>query len=275
MDVPKSTSALFEALLLYAARHSDDSEQLWVDPDDWKEPELDQSKATDVEDSSSDDDDDVPHLSSKKHVTPRFQHGPGVVELQYRPDGGEEMRVFVMHYVLPQKPGKKGHASCTMQLYRAACVAVPGRGRAEKSALAKFCKHALKWKKRLDETSPGVGKYTLYRCKTMRNDERVWWKNEGVRIARQLGTIYLPLSEKECLINDMQNFLASDTRKWYNEHGLPYRRSYLLYGPPGTGKSTTIRAAAGKFGLCVQQEFMLRSAMRCPRASSCAKQFLK
>jgi len=37
--------------------------------------------------------------------------------------------------------------------------------------------------------------------------------------------------------------------KWFKEHDVPYKRSYLLYGPPGNGKSTFIKLVCEYFGI--------------------------
>lgn len=43
--------------------------------------------------------------------------------------------------------------------------------------------------------------------------------------------------------------MAYPTR--YLEHGIPYKRTFLLYGPPGCGKSSLIRAVASQFDCSV------------------------
>jgi chaperone BCS1 len=50
---------------------------------------------------------------------------------------------------------------------------------------------------------------------------------------------------KSRVLDDAKGFL--DARQWYNKHGLPYKRSYLLWGPPGSGKTSFIQALAGHF----------------------------
>lgn len=61
---------------------------------------------------------------------------------------------------------------------------------------------------------------------------------------RPLNSVVLEEGVKERIVDDLKAFL--DTRTWYLDRGIPYRRGYLLYGPPGTGKSSFIQALAGE-----------------------------
>jgi chaperone BCS1 len=76
------------------------------------------------------------------------------------------------------------------------------------------------------------------------------WSNGGWILAarkapRSIDTVVLPREMKEYLVNDMQNFL--DSKKWYLDRGIPYKRGYLFYGPPGTGKTSLAFALASYF----------------------------
>ncbi|PRP85462.1 hypothetical protein PROFUN_06831 [Planoprotostelium fungivorum] len=73
------------------------------------------------------------------------------------------------------------------------------------------------------------------------------WLTACKKEKRSLDTLATDDHVKEELITDMQQFL--DSREWYYEKGLPYRRGYLLYGEPGCGKSSIISALAGEFCL--------------------------
>jgi mitochondrial chaperone BCS1 len=50
---------------------------------------------------------------------------------------------------------------------------------------------------------------------------------------------------KEALVKDAMDYLGPASRRWYSDHGIPYRRGYLFYGPPGTGKTSFGFAIAG------------------------------
>jgi hypothetical protein len=41
------------------------------------------------------------------------------------------------------------------------------------------------------------------------------------------------------------------SREWYEQRGIPWRRGWLLYGPPGCGKSRLVRALSHRFDLPV------------------------
>jgi mitochondrial chaperone BCS1 len=82
------------------------------------------------------------------------------------------------------------------------------------------------------------GKTTLY---TAWGPE---WKKFGEpKRKRPLESVVLEEGLKETIIDDIKAFI--DSRTWYLDRGIPYRRGYLLHGPPGTGKSSFIQALAG------------------------------
>jgi len=65
--------------------------------------------------------------------------------------------------------------------------------------------------------------------------------------ARPLESVILKDEYEKKLVDDITNFLAS--KKWYQEHGIPYRRGYLLFGKPGNGKTSVITAIASQLNL--------------------------
>ncbi|KAF5127189.1 putative mitochondrial chaperone BCS1-B [Metarhizium anisopliae] len=76
-----------------------------------------------------------------------------------------------------------------------------------------------------------------------------YWKRISTKEKRPLDTVIISSSLKQELVDDLKNFLNEETRHWYIQRSIPYRRGYLLHGPPGTGKSSLGSALAGEFNL--------------------------
>ena len=89
------------------------------------------------------------------------------------------------------------------------------------------------------------GKISLY------SYTKYGWHKERMLIKRPLESVILPEDATTRVIEDVRRFLDSETQAWYMEHGIPYKRTFLLYGPPGCGKSSLIRAVASNFDLAV------------------------
>lgn len=75
------------------------------------------------------------------------------------------------------------------------------------------------------------------------------WSRATARLSRPFSTIYTRAGLKETITDDVADFLSPETKAWYANCGIPWRRGYLLTGPPGTGKSSLSFALAGHFGL--------------------------
>jgi chaperone BCS1 len=76
---------------------------------------------------------------------------------------------------------------------------------------------------------------------------RVWaeyhWAHVRGKSRRYLDTIILKPGQADRILTDLQWFIES--RDWYIERGIPYRRGYLFSGFPGTGKTSVVLALAG------------------------------
>eukprot|EP00128_Syssomonas_multiformis_P011833 Colp12_sorted_trinity150504_noHs@16248 len=70
------------------------------------------------------------------------------------------------------------------------------------------------------------------------------WNKKASRALRPLSSLVLPAGVGETLLEDCRKFINSE--RWYLDHGIPYRRGYLLHGPPGTGKSSFVTVLAGQ-----------------------------
>ncbi|KAK0444217.1 uncharacterized protein EV420DRAFT_1574822 [Desarmillaria tabescens] len=73
------------------------------------------------------------------------------------------------------------------------------------------------------------------------------WRHVGCRAKRSMNSIILEPGVKDLLLEDARDFLES--KNWYAERGIPFRRGYLLYGVPGSGKTSLIHSIAGELGL--------------------------
>lgn len=74
-----------------------------------------------------------------------------------------------------------------------------------------------------------------------RNDNGKWVSKPS-RTRRKIDTVILKNGQMEEIVNDMDEFLASE--EWYVDRDVPYTRRYLFHGTPGTGKSSAIKALA-------------------------------
>ena len=57
---------------------------------------------------------------------------------------------------------------------------------------------------------------------------------------RSFDDVFIPSEKQDQLINALKKFVSS--KKWYNDHKIPYHFGILLHGEPGTGKSSIIQA---------------------------------
>lgn len=75
------------------------------------------------------------------------------------------------------------------------------------------------------------------------------WNTIATRLKRCMESVVLKKGQAENLMKDIRDFLNS--KQWYLERGVPYRRGYLFHGPPGSGKSSIITAIASELGFSV------------------------
>ncbi|KAG9313108.1 P-loop containing nucleoside triphosphate hydrolase protein [Chiua virens] len=85
------------------------------------------------------------------------------------------------------------------------------------------------------------------------------WRELATRPKRPLNSIILDPGITDLVVEDVQDFLQS--KEWYAERGIPFRRGYLLYGAPGSGKTSLIHSIAGEVGLNVYIISLSRSGL--------------
>ena len=76
-----------------------------------------------------------------------------------------------------------------------------------------------------------------------------WYWDGCYRPARALEGVVMEKEVKDSLVADIEFYLSSECRKFYENRGIPYRRGYLLYGPPGTGKTSFATSVASHFNM--------------------------
>lgn len=84
-------------------------------------------------------------------------------------------------------------------------------------------------------------------------DRYNYWSRQKSITKRLSDSVHLPSTIKETLLQDASHFIHEDTKLWYGDRGLPYRRGYLLYGPPGTGKTSLAHVLASELELPIYQ----------------------
>lgn len=104
-----------------------------------------------------------------------------------------------------------------------------------REVIQKFCDAAHK----ADETNT-EGRFPTYTWDA-KNEH---WRRQSLVRRRPMESIILNGVTTTQLIHDVEEFVCTETREWYERHGVPYRRGYLFYGPPGTGKTSTIAGIA-------------------------------
>ena len=95
-----------------------------------------------------------------------------------------------------------------------------------------------------DLTNKKIDKFKKY-IKIYISSNEGYWEYLNKISKRTPDTIYL--KDKKDILDDVELFFKSEDE--YKEHGIPYKRNYLLHGPPGTGKSSIVKCIASIYNL--------------------------
>lgn len=157
------------------------------------------------------------------------------------PIAGED-DVLVEHYAM----GDPAAQNYRLTLYRLVKLYA-----ADIRIIRQLCREALHWGHDHEQRmlKAAQGKFVLYTLKVSNCDDPPRWICHGHKKSRSLKSIILPKGAMSSIVDDFEEFVRPDTKRWYTEHGLPYRRNYLFYGPPGGGKTSTVKAIAGQLKL--------------------------
>ena len=80
------------------------------------------------------------------------------------------------------------------------------------------------------------------------DNNRKVWKKTGTIVNNTFESLLIDETEKDKLADSLDQFLSDSSKKWYAEHRVPYRQTYLLSGPSGSGKSTVVATVANSRG---------------------------
>lgn len=83
--------------------------------------------------------------------------------------------------------------------------------------------------------------------RTSKSKSHPGWGKPISKAARDMSSVTMEAETKKSLLADIQKY--NESRMWYHNRGIGWRRGYLLYGPPGTGKTSITTAIAGHFDL--------------------------
>lgn len=190
-------------------------------------------------------------VSATDHVENVFGKGCGLRKMNTLPNlkwhaglgyakaKAGDAEVYLRHYTLGEPVG----GTMGVYLFRAITLVAT-----DIELLKEFCATTVKWVQKNEQKFSKEGRYLLYRFKIPAMGTPLW-EDQGYKRARPANTVILPKGQLQSIIRDIQEFMSTSTKEWYQKHGLPHRRSLLFHGIPGSGKTSSIRVLAGLFRL--------------------------
>jgi SpoVK/Ycf46/Vps4 family AAA+-type ATPase len=71
--------------------------------------------------------------------------------------------------------------------------------------------------------------------------------SDGSVCAKPLASVVMEAQKKKDLIADLKKFLDPQSKSFYCNHNIPFKRVYLFHGPRRSGRSTMVKAIAGYY----------------------------
>lgn len=139
-------------------------------------------------------------------------------------------------YALHQTIGEPIGTNCGVVVPKNLVLFTKGQNNAD--LIAKFLKELTE----LNEKTASMY-YTCFKWQSRHE----YWRRTNVCRARSIDSVILPTVTIDKITKDIDRFLNPSTKKFYDRHGIPYRRSFLFYGVPGAGKTSLIQALAGHY----------------------------
>jgi len=216
-------SKLYEMVIEYIGKNSTKSDDgLVLSAASFGEPKMSQAD-------DSDSEDECENYPQKEDTNISMQAGLGLFAVRSLDDR-------TLLYALHQSIGEPVGTNCGVVVPKNLILFTKGQNNGH--VIATF----LNQLSQLNEKTASMY-YTCFKWQSRHE----YWRRSNVCRARNIDSVVLPTVTIDKVTKDIDRFLDPKTKKFYDNHGIPYRRSFLFYGVPGAGKTSLIQALAGHY----------------------------